>query len=389
MSVDGFAAILFVLFLAVFLWKKRDKVILQRALFPLLYVVMYRSKLGIKSMNSLAKRWPRFLRVLGDVGIVVGFIGMVFICYELVRGTIKLFTTPDAAPGIQPVLPIEAQGVFFVPFLYWIISIFLLAVVHEFAHGVIARVHKMPVKSSGFAFLCLIVPVIPAAFVEPDEKVLRRRSFRQQWAVFAAGPVSNILFALLVLVIALPFAPVMTAAFAPTGVEVVSLGEGGAAETAGLAQGDIITFLNDVPITSTQNVSEVIDAASPGDNVTIKTKTNEYMATLNAKEGNESAAVLGINGKAFVEPKEEFVAAYGAWLPSVIKWVAGLLFWLFLLNVGIGLFNLVPIGPLDGGRMLQLVCLKFFKKQTALKVWSWTSFAFITLILGNLLIGLF
>jgi len=71
-----------------------------------------------------------------------------------------------------------------------------------------------------------------------------------------------------------------------------------------------------------------------------------------------------------------------------MKWIAGLLFWLFLLNLGIGLFNLLPIGPLDGGRMFQLVCFKFFKKKsTAMKVWGYTSVIFVTIILANLLAG--
>jgi len=199
MSIDGIAAIIFIIFLAFFLWQKRKQVELQRALFPLLYVIMYRSSFGIKSMDRLAKRIPRSLRFLGDFSVVVGFIGMVLICGQLIFSTVQVFTQPGIVPGIQPVLPIAAKGVFFVPFLYWVLSIFLLALVHEFAHGVLARAHKMPVKSSGFAFLCLLVPIIPAAFVEPDEKVVTKRPYRQQLGVFAAGPVSNMIFALAML----------------------------------------------------------------------------------------------------------------------------------------------------------------------------------------------
>jgi len=31
--------------------------------------------------------------------------------------------------------------------------------------------------------------------------------------------------------------------------------------------------------------------------------------------------------------------------------------------MGIGLFNLVPLGPIDGGRMLQVVLQKFSKNK--------------------------
>ena len=35
-----------------------------------------------------------------------------------------------------------------------------------------------------------------------------------------------------------------------------------------------------------------------------------------------------------------------------------------MLNFGIGLFNLVPVGPIDGGRMFQLAMYKLFGKET-------------------------
>ena len=49
----------------------------------------------------------------------------------------------------------------------------------------------------------------------------------------------------------------------------------------------------------------------------------------------------------------------GGIIPAALIWFYGFLYWLYLLNLGIGLFNLVPLGPIDGGRML-LVALKKF-----------------------------
>ena len=135
MSIDGIAALVFIFFLGIFLWIKRKNLKLHRALFPLLYIITYSSSFGLISMNRLAKKFPRFLRFMGYLSIVLGFIGMILICGQLVYNTFDVFTK-DGVPGIQPVLPIEAKGVFFVPFLYWILSIFLLALVHEFSHGV-------------------------------------------------------------------------------------------------------------------------------------------------------------------------------------------------------------------------------------------------------------
>ena len=39
---------------------------------------------------------------------------------------------------------------------------------------------------------------------------------------------------------------------------------------------------------------------------------------------------------------------------SVLTWVTGFLRWLFLLSLGIGLFNLLPLPIVDGGRMAQV-----------------------------------
>ena len=244
MSIDSLAAVIFILSISYFLWANRSKVEFQKALFPILYVIMYRSTFGLKGMKRLADRFPRLLRLLGGTGTVIGFIGMAVIAIELIRTTILLFISTDPLPGIQPVLPIEAKGVFFIPFIYWIISIFSIALVHEFAHGILANVHKIPVKSSGFAFLSILVPIIPAAFVEPDETLLRKKPNRQQLAVFAAGPFSNILFAALVFGLFFAISPVLDAAYEPKGVELLSASN--ASYNAGLREGDIVVSMNEI-----------------------------------------------------------------------------------------------------------------------------------------------
>ena len=48
----------------------------------------------------------------------------------------------------------------------------------------------------------------------------------------------------------------------------------------------------------------------------------------------------------------------------------GLLGFLALLNLGVGMFNLLPLGPLDGGRMFQLVLYKMFEKEKADKAFK-------------------
>ncbi len=386
MSIDGIAAIVFILLLGTFLLLKRSKLSVQ-GVFPFIFIVMYRSLFGLQAMKFIAGRFTKVLKLLGILGVVVGFIGMILICLQLVIATFQLFAG-TAPPSIQPVLPFEAKGVFYVPFLYWIISIFLLAFVHEFAHGILSNIYSVPVKSSGFAFLCVLLPIIPAAFVEPEESVLKKKPFRQQLAVFAAGPFSNILFALIMIGVVVASAPVLSSAFDESGVELTGISDNLSAFNAGLKQGEIITSIDNFSVSTFGDFQSVLKSLPANSEVTINTSERSVPVLLGAHPQNASIAYLGVQAKQHLTPNAVFVAKYSAAAPYIIKWFSGLFFWLFLLNLGIGLFNLLPIGPVDGGRMFQLVCLRFFKKEkTALRVWSHTSTFFILLILFNLFAG--
>ena len=67
------------------------------------------------------------------------FLGMILITYALIQNVYNLLTKPEALPGAALVLPFEVKGAFYVPFFYWIISIFIIALVHEFSHGILAK----------------------------------------------------------------------------------------------------------------------------------------------------------------------------------------------------------------------------------------------------------
>src|SRR3989338_6962075 len=94
------AAIIFISFLAIFLHFKRKNLDTKPVIQNVLYFSMFRTKLGIKPMESWANKWNRFFKILGYIGIVVGFLGMGLIAFELVRNLVVSFTHPDAAPGV-------------------------------------------------------------------------------------------------------------------------------------------------------------------------------------------------------------------------------------------------------------------------------------------------
>lgn len=127
---------------------------------------------------------------------------------ELVRA----LKVPVVIPLI-PYLP-ELFKLDFLPpfyFTYWIIIIALIAIPHEFAHGIFARLNKVKVHSTGFGFLGPFL----AAFVEPDEKHMQKRGIFAQLSVLAAGTFANILAAVLCALLLWGF---FATAFVPAGI---------------------------------------------------------------------------------------------------------------------------------------------------------------------------
>ena len=115
--------------------------------------VLYKTKIGLKLMDRISKIFPKCWEYLGYLGVVVGYLGMVAILYTLVIGTYRLISVPDATPAVAPLLPgINIPGLPGLNFWHWILAILVLAVVHEFSHGLYARLYNIKVNSSGFAF---------------------------------------------------------------------------------------------------------------------------------------------------------------------------------------------------------------------------------------------
>lgn len=382
LDFQSIAAIVFLAVFSVVLYLKR-KNLQKHGAFPFFYALLYRTKFGLRAMDKYAQKFGKLLRFLGYAGIVIGFLGMAFLAFTLVQNLIDIFTKPEAPPGVGLVLPIEAKGVVFVPFFYWIISIFIVALVHEYAHGVIARAHNIKVKSSGFGFLGVIIPLLPVAFVEPDEKKLGKRPYSQQLSVFAAGPFSNILLGLILLgFAAFAFSPLLDSMTELTGAKISGLTEGFPAASSGLAEGEVIKQIDDAEIKSVGEFSDYLREKKPGSTIDLETDRNSYSIRLAQSPLNESAGYLGVYVRQDTGIKESFIQRYGSFMPNVILWVAGLLSWLIILNLGIGLFNLIPIGPIDGGRMMHLVLLRVFKNgEKANRVWHSISLVFLLIVI--------
>ncbi|MBD3319193.1 hypothetical protein GF342_04765 [Candidatus Woesearchaeota archaeon] len=380
-SANAIVAVLFIIGLSIFLYRERKKIEFQRMLFPILYFVLLRTKLGLKFFDWCAERCRRPLIWAGYAGIVVGFLGMAAIAFELVYNSYRILTEPAALSGVGLVLPFEAQGVFYVPFIYWIVCIFIIAVIHEASHGILARAHKIPVKSSGFAFLGVIVPVIPAAFVEPDEKKMKKRPDKQQLSVFAAGPFSNIITGILfLLVFVYLFLPAVPSVYESTGIEITQVVEDGPVAIAGIEPGTVITSINDKMVLDSESFFEAV-GDEPLDEIMVGTDKGEFMVR---PEQRDNRSYFGIFIAEKLNVRDGFWG--GQWGAMTFSWLMGLFQWLALLSLGIGLFNLVPLGPVDGGRMFKIATNKLFKEKGD-KIWASVSWLFLALILFNVIAG--
>lgn len=390
MDLQQIATIIFILVLTIILYANRKKLKIQGA-FPILYFLMWRTKLGLKSMDVFANKFRKTIQYVAYSGIVVGFLGMIFLSYILIKGLFVLFTKPESAESIKLVLPFEAGGAAIaVPFFYWIISLFIIAVIHEFSHGFVARSFNLKVKSSGFAFLSLFLPIVPAAFVEPDEKQLKKAPLHHQLSVFAAGPFSNILLGTLMgLLFIFAMLPLSSIAFQSTneGVVIDKFTEDSVSAKY-LEVGEIITKINSEEVKNVKDFIVSLNKTNPGETivVSVKDKDNkvriEDMA-LAIHPNDESKAYMGIFVDDITEVSTTFKNNLGFFAKPfayTILWLTGLVFWLYLLNLGIGLFNLLPMGPIDGGQMLNATLSRYWPKH-ARKIWKYVGLLFLAIIL--------
>lgn len=375
MNFDLLSLILFYsLIIIIFLWKK-ERFTIQSKIF-----VLYKTSLGLGLMEKISRlRYRRLLAYLGYLGVVVGFCGMIFVFFFLIKETFKFLVVANAIPPLAPILPgVQVPGAPRLSFWHWIISIFVVAVVHEFSHGVFAKFHGINIKSSGFAFLGPIL----AAFVEPDEKQLSRKKSLSQLSVFAAGPFSNLVLALFfILLFNFAMAPLEAKMFEPVdGVMINDLLEGYPMERANIKVPFVIQGVNGEEVSNLSGFIRNMEKIKPGEEVVLQTDKGEYKVVTVKNPSNASKSFLGVTGFSNQKIKPAFRRFTGA-----ISNINLLVIWLFIINFGVGLFNLLPIGPVDGGRMFYVALLSMFKtKKIARAIFSFVSMACLILIFVNL-----
>ena len=166
MNWDLILLFLFAILLGILILLNKKKINVEKIAFPLIYILMYRTKLGLKQMDKLAKKFPKTISVLAYFGIIAGYASMILIFALLTLKVFEFLFAGSPSP-IAPLLPgiKTVPGVPVLGFWHWIISIFILAAVHEFSHGLVARLHDVKLKSSGFGFFAIFLPTSLLAYL--------------------------------------------------------------------------------------------------------------------------------------------------------------------------------------------------------------------------------
>jgi membrane-associated protease RseP (regulator of RpoE activity) len=374
------AIIIFYLVIILLVVIYRKKVEIQAKI-----IFLFRMKFGLKAMDKFVKKYREWVILSGYIGTGIGFIGMLFISIMLIYSLIKIFITPEIASGVQLVLPgINVPGIGVLPFWYWLIAIFIIATVHEFSHGIVARAHNIPVKNTG---IVLFGPII-GAFVEPDEKKMQKESDIAQYSVLAAGSFSNILLAIVALVLFMfVLTPVFNTMVEPAGFSFSEyLSEDYPAAMNGFPKNLPITSLNGQEITNFQDFTEIFYCVEPEEKVDFMIDGKSHSLITTENPDNEGHAYLGITGfKNEVVVKEKFKEGLGWISYNIVLWVKDFLKWLYLLSLGIGLFNLLPLPIVDGGRMAQVALHRIKGKKKGEKHYHAIGLFFLLILLFLLL----
>jgi len=421
-----------IIVMIIFFYKRRSNFKIEGPLY------LYRTKIGLKIIDWTSKKYAWLLKPMQYLVVLSGYLLMAFMVWMLIKISYVYLTSPTLArelkvPVIFPLVPYLPE-IFkwdFLPpfyFTYWIIVIAIIAIPHEFAHGIFARLHKIKVHSTGFGFLRLFKAPLPflAAFVEPEEKQVQKSKNFAQLSILASGTFANVLMTVL---FGLVFVLFFLTAFTPAGVYfntyasspinvsniydvhnvsfnnltfdefqannktyfaslgavkysldknlsyIIAYDSSPAFNAKLLTVGKLtaITEIDGQKITSLEKLRSTIQEKKPGDQVKIKTlagnrkkEAKEYNITLAEKDGN---AFLGIGISPPYRPR------FLGWLYDLITkisnpfiyyesslgdfgiFVKDLLWWIVLINIGVALTNMLPLGIFDGGRFFYVTLL--------------------------------
>jgi membrane-associated protease RseP (regulator of RpoE activity) len=351
-----------------------------------------------------------FFRIYGTTGVIAVIIVSVFITFMLflsVRYTLLVQPEPTGIYKPQNILLLPGINEYVPSTLaVWLAFIITIAI-HEFGHAILCRVENIKVKTMG-----ALIAVIPIGFfVEPDEEELDKTKGMAKVRMFGAGITNNLVvgfscFFLLILCMGLVI---------PVSQPVIhGVYKDYPAASAGILPGSIVTAVNGVPVNSRADVSTILNTTKPGNPLTLTVEKDkivkDYPLTLTAWPGDvpdRTSGFMGVeyyDGAAVMSVIQGMLSPIGFFqflivpfandsgvqflrilafeTPDTIYYqvpfegfwgVVHLLFWCAWINLNIGIFNAIPMIPLDGGYIFKEGVDRLLDRRGLLKYSSYVT----------------
>jgi membrane-associated protease RseP (regulator of RpoE activity) len=356
---DGYtlSVIVFFALLAILIWRDRKNIEFHKL------IIMRRTERFRNLLEWIANLSPRFWRGIGTLAAIVAIGAMIYGTYFLFTTARDIVTGLVTKPAVQFILPspgptsVSGPGFVLIPFWIWITIIALILIPHEMLHGIVARAEKIRLKSVGL----LLLIIFPGAFVEPDEKQLQRAKLATRLRIFAVGSFANFMLALLAFLI------VWGAIWPGVTPEqltfnITSVNASSPAEAASLPIGALVTGINGKAlradyfeyITSRPFISDELGKLEVGKAVTFSTAEQDYTITPVALP-DTGRPFLGFVGQS----QQVFTGQ-----PVLFETVIPVLTLLWVLSSAVGLVNILPLYPLDGGLYFEAVARKYWPKRS-------------------------
>jgi membrane-associated protease RseP (regulator of RpoE activity) len=346
----------------------------------------WRTRRGLGFIDRLARVSKRGWRAYGTLAAGIGATAMVFTLTMFVLNFIFMMANPQIRlPGVVLVYP----GLIpWLPVIPWIIAITSVLLVHEFSHGILLRAQGLRVKSAGVAMFGVVL----GAFVEPNEKQLMEASPAKRMRMFAVGSMANFVLA------AACLAALVVILVPKQGIYLYAVSENYAEN---FTLGSRIYQLDNVPVNTLDECSNILENRSPGEEVWVVTENERVLVALAQSQENENAGELPLLARSAVSWWDLLNPVYLMGVTALeilgqpvfhpyfyeaqIPWaVVDVLKWMFILNLGVGLFNTLPAVPFDGGYFVQAALERRTSKERARGVVRTLSYVIFVLILLNM-----
>lgn len=312
------------------------------------FLVMWKTTKFNNFIDRLGTRYKSLWKVLGTVGVAMSVGALLYISYILVLNLFNLLFRPESGSPVTPLIPGVTLSLDFNTMFFFGLSIAIIIILHELAHGVAARAEGIGVKNTGL----LLLAVIPGAFVEPDDEALRKARRSSQTRVYAAGSATNIVLALFVLLLMANASAALSPSYetTPSGV-LISGVRGGSPADGVLRTWDTLVSINGTAVNDTVSLSQVLKSTTPNSTVPmglIRDGTGLSIDFTLGYSPTANSSYIGVNTFNYYAPKNALAPIWGPF------YFTGSLSWLYLLSLNIGLINLLPVPSLDGDRFFTL-----------------------------------